>query len=41
MNLSQLSQTMSILFSYLNSVRHNLVIELCREQIVFFFFHGS
>ena len=36
--LSQLSQPMYILFSYLNSVQHNSVIELCHEQI---FFHGS
>ena len=33
--LSQLSQPMPLLFSYLNSVQHNSVIELCREQIVF------
>ena len=30
--LSQLSQPISPLFSYLNSVRHNLVIWFCREQ---------
>ena len=30
--LSQLYQPMSILFLYLNSERHNSVIELCREQ---------
>ena len=30
--LSQLYQPISLLFSYLNSERHNLVIELCREQ---------
>ena len=33
--LSRLSQTMSLLFSYLNSVRNNSVIELCREQNIF------
>ena len=37
--LSQLSQPMSILFSYLNSVRHNPTIELCRDQF-FVFFYG-
>ena len=36
--LSQLYQPMSHLFSYLNSVRHNSVIELCREQIFFLWF---
>ena len=29
--------THSLLFSYLNSARHNLVIELCREQLFIFF----
>ena len=35
--LSQLYQPMSILFLYLNSERHNSVIELCREQKQFIF----
>ena len=30
--LGQLSQPISLLFSYLNSVLHNLVIELCHEK---------
>ena len=30
--LSQLSQPIFLSFSYLNSTRHNLVIELCREK---------
>ena len=36
--LSQSSQPMSLLFSYLDSVRHSLFIELCREQV---FLYGS
>ena len=35
--LSQLYQPIYLSFSYLNSVRHNLVIELCREQFFSFF----
>ena len=33
--LSQLSQPIFLSFSYLNSARHNLVIELCREEFFF------
>ena len=40
--LSQLSQPMSLLFYYLNSVRHNSVIELCSEKNKFnFVSYGS
>ena len=35
--LSQLSQPISLLFSYLNSARHNIVIELCCEKSYFIF----
>ena len=35
--LSQLYQPIYLAFSYLNGVRHNSDIELCREQILFFF----
>ena len=35
--VSQLSQPISLLFSYLNSARHYLVIELCRAHKIFKF----
>ena len=36
--LSQLFQPRALLFSYLNSARHNSVIELCPEQFFDFFY---
>ena len=36
--LSQLSQPIYLLFSYLNIARHNLVIGLCCEQFNFLFY---
>ena len=36
--LIQLYQLIFLSFSYLNSARHNLVIGLCREQLLIYFF---
>ena len=38
--VSQLSQSISLSFSYLNIARHNLVIELCRALKIFYFCSG-
>ena len=39
--LSELSQPISLSNSHLNSARHNLVIEFCREKFIYLFFYGS
>ena len=36
--LSHLSQTISLSFLYLSSIRQNLVIELCRDNFVYIYF---